>query len=69
MLLQCIVTLIHCNGDKFNDLTFCYGRKPPVLQHLSLHLEPGRIYGLLGSNGAGESSLMRLMAGLLYPTF
>ena len=50
------------------NLTFCYGRKPPVLQHLSLHLEPGRIYGLLGSNGAGKSSLMRLMAGLLYPT-
>lgn len=50
------------------NLTFCYGRKPPVLQDLSLHLEPGRIYGLLGSNGAGKSSLMRLMAGLLFPT-
>ncbi|WP_375445071.1 ATP-binding cassette domain-containing protein [uncultured Fibrella sp.] len=50
------------------NLTFCYGRKPPVLQDLSLHLEPGRIYGLLGSNGAGKSSLMRLIAGLLFPT-
>lgn len=50
------------------NLTFRYGRKPPVLQYLSLHLEPGHIYGLLGSNGAGKSSLMRLMAGLLYPT-
>lgn len=50
------------------NLTFRYGRKPPVLQRLSLHLEPGHIYGLLGSNGAGKSSLMRLMAGLLYPT-
>ncbi|MEZ0483689.1 ABC transporter ATP-binding protein [Fibrella aquatica] len=50
------------------NLTFCYGNKPPVLQDLSLHLEPGRIYGLLGSNGAGKSSLMRLMAGLLFPT-
>ncbi|MEZ0540086.1 ABC transporter ATP-binding protein [Fibrella arboris] len=50
------------------NLTFQYGRKPPVLQDLSLHLEPGRIYGLLGSNGAGKSSLMRLIAGLLYPT-
>jgi ABC-2 type transport system ATP-binding protein len=38
------------------------------LQRLTLHLEPGHIYGLLGSNGAGKSSLMRLMAGLLYPT-
>jgi ABC-2 type transport system ATP-binding protein len=50
------------------NLTFRYGRKPPVIQQLSLHLPPGHIYGLLGSNGAGKSSLMRLMAGLLYPT-
>ncbi len=51
-----------------NSVTFRYGRKPPVLQELSLQLRPGHIYGLLGSNGAGKSSLMRLMAGLLYPT-
>ncbi len=50
------------------NLTFCYGRKPPVLQGLSLHLPPGRIVGLLGSNGAGKSSLLRLLTGLLYPT-
>jgi ABC-2 type transport system ATP-binding protein len=53
---------------EIQNLTFRYGRKPPVIQQLSLHLPPGHIYGLLGSNGAGKSSLMRLMAGLLYPT-
>lgn len=53
---------------ELTDLTFRYWRKPPVLQRLSLHLQPGHIYGLLGSNGAGKSSLMRLMAGLLFPT-
>lgn len=51
-----------------DNITFRYGRKPPVLQGLSLQLRPGHIYGLLGSNGAGKSSLMRLMAGLLHPT-
>lgn len=51
-----------------DNITFRYGQKPPVLQGLSLQLKPGHIYGLLGSNGAGKSSLMRLMAGLLYPT-
>ncbi|MBO0934813.1 ABC transporter ATP-binding protein [Fibrella aquatilis] len=51
-----------------DNITFRYGHKPPVVQGLSLHLRPGHIYGLLGSNGAGKSSLMRLMAGLLYPT-
>ena len=30
-------------------------------------LEPGHIYGLLGKNGAGKSSLLRNMVGLLYP--
>ncbi|MEZ0610324.1 ATP-binding cassette domain-containing protein [Fibrella sp. WM1] len=53
---------------ELTNLTFRYGRKPPVLRRLSLQLEPGHIYGLLGSNGAGKSSLLRLMAGLLYPT-
>ncbi|NID12982.1 ABC transporter ATP-binding protein [Fibrivirga algicola] len=53
---------------ELTNVSFSYGRKPPVLQQLSLHLAPGRIYGLLGSNGAGKSSLMRLMAGLLFPT-
>ncbi|MBO0936845.1 ABC transporter ATP-binding protein [Fibrella sp. HMF5335] len=51
-----------------DNVTFRYGRKQPVLQELSIQLKPGHIYGLLGSNGAGKSSLMRLMAGLLYPT-
>ena len=51
-----------------SEVTFRYGRKPPVVQRLNLHLPPGHIYGLLGSNGAGKSSLMRLMAGLLFPT-
>lgn len=53
---------------ELTNLTFRYGRKPPVLRRLSLQLEPGHIYGLFGSNGAGKSSLLRLMAGLLYPT-
>jgi len=30
-------------------------------------LSPGRIYGLLGKNGEGKSSLLRNMAGLLFP--
>ncbi|QIP16615.1 ABC transporter ATP-binding protein [Spirosoma aureum] len=50
-----------------NNLTFGYSRKKLVFQNLSLSLKPGTIYGLLGKNGAGKSSLLRLMGGLLYP--
>lgn len=54
---------------QINDLTFSYSRKSvPVLNNLNLQLEPGRIYGLLGLNGTGKSTLLYLMTGLLRPT-
>lgn len=34
-----------------------------VLDKVNLEVEPGQIYGLLGDNGAGKTSLMRLIAG------
>jgi ABC-2 type transport system ATP-binding protein len=48
------------------DLHFAYRRKP-VFKGLNLDLEPGYIYGLLGRNGTGKSTLLRNLAGLLYP--
>ncbi|GAB3889547.1 ABC transporter ATP-binding protein [Spirosoma agri] len=49
------------------NLTFGYNRKKLIFQDLTLSLKSGTIYGLLGKNGAGKSSLLRLMGGLLYP--
>jgi ABC-2 type transport system ATP-binding protein len=44
-----------------------YGKKAPDLfSALDLHLEPGKIYGLLGRNGAGKTTLLKLAAGLLF---
>jgi len=48
------------------DLHFAYRRKP-VFTGLSLDLEPGYIYGLLGRNGTGKSTLLRSIAGFLFP--
>jgi len=48
------------------DLTFSY-RKKPVFKGLSLDLQAGHIYGLLGRNGTGKSTLLRNMAGFLFP--
>lgn len=50
------------------NLSFSYRRsKQEVLQNFSLFLESGRVYGLLGKNGVGKSTLLYLMSGLLTP--
>lgn len=51
-----------------NNVSFSYGRrKAKVLDGFSMHLEKGAVYGLLGKNGTGKSTLLYLMAGLLRP--
>lgn len=46
------------------NVTFSYTRKTQLLSNLSLQLEAGRIHGLLGKNGEGKSTLLKLIAGL-----
>jgi ABC-2 type transport system ATP-binding protein len=48
------------------NIHFRYKNKP-VFSGLSLDLQPGHIYGLLGKNGTGKSTLLRLINGLLFP--
>ena len=51
-----------------NQVSFSYGRKKAkVLDGFSMNLEKGSVYGLLGKNGTGKSTLLYLMAGLLRP--
>lgn len=50
------------------NLSFSYGgRKAMVLEDFSLTLQKGSVYGLLGKNGTGKSTLLYLMSGLLRP--
>jgi ATP-binding cassette subfamily F protein uup len=42
-------------------------RGPPLLDEVICHIEPGQRVGLLGRNGAGKTSLMRLLAGMIQP--
>lgn len=50
------------------DLTYSYpGNRRKVFDGFRLRLEPGRIYGLLGRNGTGKSTLLYLISGLLRP--
>ena len=50
------------------NLFFSYGkRKQKVFDDFSLALDKGSVYGLLGKNGTGKSTLLYLMTGLLRP--
>lgn len=50
------------------NLSFSYGRKKQkVFDDFSLTLSEGAVYGLLGKNGTGKSTLLYLMTGLLRP--
>ena len=49
---------------KINDYTKCFGNKIAV-NHLSLHILPGEIYGFIGHNGAGKTTTLKAIAGIL----
>lgn len=48
---------------EIKDLAFSYG-KTPILKSITTTLEEGRIYGLLGENGVGKTTLLTLLCGL-----
>ena len=49
------------------DLSFGYG-KSPVLTDVNLSIDENDFVAIIGPNGGGKSTLMRLMVGLLKPT-
>ena len=51
---------------EINDLGFSYGQNP-VLKNISMKFNEGRIYGLLGENGVGKTTLLTLLCGLKKP--
>ena len=50
------------------DLTKVYGNKEAA-KDVNLHIAAGQIYGLIGRNGAGKTTIMRMISGLSLPTF
>lgn len=52
---------------EMRSVTFAYRRKRPLFEGLDVTLEAGTIYGLLGRNGAGKTTMLKLMCGLLFP--
>ena len=52
---------------RFEDVSFGYSEKRPILKDLSFHIEKGDFVALIGANGAGKSTISRLTNGLLHP--
>ncbi|HET9056857.1 MAG TPA: ABC transporter ATP-binding protein [Chitinophagaceae bacterium] len=58
------------NGNKVitaNNLTKKFGDFVAV-DHISFDVHKGEIFGFLGANGAGKTTAMRMLCGLLFPT-
>lgn len=56
-------------GDiQLSHVSFAYGRnQKPVLQDISIHIQPGEYVGIVGETGCGKSTLLRLMLGFEKP--
>lgn len=50
-----------------NALSFGYTAKKRVLNDISLQLREGHIHGLLGCNGIGKTTLLKLICGIMRP--
>lgn len=49
-----------------HGITKIYGKRA-VVDHVSMHVKKGDIYGFIGKNGAGKTTFMRVVAGLAAP--
>jgi zinc transport system ATP-binding protein len=52
---------------KITDMSFAY-QAAPVLEHVNLAIETGDFSSIVGPNGGGKTTLLKLMLGLLQPT-
>ena len=50
-----------------NKLSFRYSSQREVLTNITLRLEKGHIHGLLGCNGIGKTTLLKLVCGIMRP--
>ena len=56
------IPVLRCTG-----LRKSYGKSHPVFKNFNCELPSGKIIGLLGPNGCGKSTLMKLICGILVP--
>lgn len=52
------------NMISLNNINFNYDEDIPILKDISLKIYPGKILGIVGPNGGGKSTLLKIIAGL-----
>jgi ABC-2 type transport system ATP-binding protein len=53
---------------ELKNVTFSYNdKKRNIVENLNLRVEQGYVHGLLGKNGTGKTTLLKLICGLLFP--
>jgi zinc transport system ATP-binding protein len=50
------------------NLNFSYSKEQPVLENISFSVPAGDYVGILGPNGGGKTTLLKILVGLLKPT-
>lgn len=58
---------MHKHPIQLDQVSFSYGQKT-LLTHLSLNLDQGSAYAIIGKSGTGKSTLLKLLGGFLMPT-
>ncbi len=52
---------------RLRDIRFRYGKRPPVLDGVSIDIPANRVTAILGASGSGKTTLLRLVKGLDHP--
>ena len=53
---------------EFNNITLAYGNRI-ILDNISFKINEGQIFGMLGPNGVGKSTIFNLITGLINPKY
>ncbi|KSU60365.1 hypothetical protein AS034_16110 [[Bacillus] enclensis] len=68
MLLAKGISKTYTVKEKEKFFSFSKKREIEALKHLDITIEPGKITGLLGINGAGKSTTIKILSSILEPT-
>jgi len=52
---------------RIDQVSYRYYDRIPALDQVSLSIEPGALFAVIGSNGSGKSTLLQILGGLLHP--